>query len=34
MKRNNLVNYKAFLSVFQDQSENSVTQQVLLDAKS
>ena len=34
MKRNNLVNYKAFLYVFHDQNENSITQQVLQDAKS
>jgi hypothetical protein len=34
MKRNNLVNYKAFLYVFHDQNEISVTQQVLKDSKS
>jgi hypothetical protein len=34
MKRNNLVNYKAFLYVLHDQNENSVTQQVLKDSKS
>jgi hypothetical protein len=34
MKRNNLVNYKAFLYLFHDQGENSITQEVVKEAKS
>ena len=33
MKRNNLVNYKAFLCLYHDQGENSVTQDVIRDTK-